>query len=351
MKKNAVLMILAIFVFASSAIASDTKVYGRMYYQWMMDQSDGSDNFNEFSVNRAYVTLKSKLSEKSYVRITTDLKETDIDGKTRYDVLVKYAYFSAIPDFGGGRLTLKLGLQPTMYFATQNKLWGRRYLSKTVGDLNKFLTTSDLGFSATVALGNDGKYGKVTGAVFNGTAYSDLEEMNKQKDFAGFLMLTPLSDNPDFSRSTIIAQYYAGWQNMAFDTMQSGDYGRTLMSAGAMLGYQNMLDLGIDMHWQTVGMGAGTQDMKASGMSFYGTLYLGELAKDTRFLSTLNLFGRYDMYDPNTETDNDAEKLMIFGLECNPLKGIKASFNYRNETFDNNNPDVKGLYFNTLFKF
>lgn len=351
--KSIVLFVVAFVTVAGSVQAADTKVGGRMYGTWMYDLSDGADGANEFSLDRTYLDVKSSLSEWTSARLTSDLKETDIDGKTRYEVIIKYGFFDWKPQFAQKRLTVRFGLQPTMYIDNQNGMWGRRYLSKTVGDLNKFLTTSDLGASAIVGLGKKGELGSITLGVFNGTSYSDLGEANKQKDVNGVVMLKPLTSNPDFSRTTLTGQFYHGVQNMPIpDSISGSDWKRQIASMGGLLAYRHTVDVGVDLNFATMGNGAGAAETKSTGHSFFGTLYFQDMVAEDSPLRTLNIFGRVDLLDPNTDVENDASTLLIAGVECAPTKGFKASVNYRaDKPEDDALQTTKGLYVNTLFKF
>lgn len=353
LKKTNLLIMVILLVMSTTAFSADTKVNGRLYAHWMLDKTDGADNANEFGIGRAYVTVKSKLSDYTSLRITTDIKETEIDGKTRYDIILKYAYFDWKPAFGQGILKVRFGLQATPYIDMMNKVWSRRYLEKTVTDLNKYLTSSDLGVGAYVGLGEKGKYGTAGLIVFNGTSYSNLGEENKQKDFNFYTELTPFADNPDLKNSTIVGQYYYGFQNeMIPDSVEATDYKNQLFSIAGNLAYQSLINVGGELNFRTVGNGTGMEDTKESAFSFFGTLYLEQLLENTPALRTLNLFGRVDIVDPDTDVDENKENLAIFGVECTPVKGFKASVNYRKLSFDDTNETTeKGLYFNTLFKF
>ena len=86
MKKIAIaMMVVFLLATAAGSDAAETKVNGRLYAHWMMDLSDGADSYNEFGLSRAYVTVKSKLSDYTSVRITTDLRSADVDGKEVYN--------------------------------------------------------------------------------------------------------------------------------------------------------------------------------------------------------------------------------------------------------------------------
>ena len=364
MKKCITALVLSAALVSPAGLqAADTEVNGRVYSNWMMDLTDGADSFNEFAVSRAYVTVKSKLSDYTSVRITTDLRTID----DKYDIILKYAYLDWKPAFAYNYATARFGLQPTLYLDYLNKLWGRRYLEKTTGDLNKFLTSSDMGASVMIGLGQKSRYGLVSLTVFNGTSYSEVQEVNKQKDINAVVMVTPLENNPRLKNSALVAQYYRGTQNEAIEEVEvisedlmdttmvpteASDWKRELMSIGGLLAYNGTVDLGFDVNFTTQGKGPVEDEVKKSAMSFFGTLYLDALAESAPALRTLNLFGRVDMVDPNTDADNDGETLIIAGVECAPVKGVKASVNYRTTSFQDDSEDTESmLYLNTLVKF
>ena len=352
--KNFILTILVGLLAASSAInAADTEVSGRLYSYWGMDLTDGSGNANEFALGRAYLTVRSKLSEFTSLRITTDLREAeDTDGNSQYNIILKYGYIDWRPAFGKNSLNIRFGLQPTPYIDYQNKLWGRRYLSKTIADLNKYLTTSDLGFSANLALGMDGNLGQVTAALFNGTSYTSLGENNNQKDFNAFGRLNPFWESDDFVRSAITAQFYYGTQNFISSLIAPSDYRRQLISVGGLLAYRNMFDVGLDLNWYTTGQGPNTNDLSQSGLSIHTTLYFINAQGEDLALRNINLFGRIDLNDLNTDVPNDGNTYIIAGIEIVPTKGFKTSLNIRSRSFERANITTeKEVFVNSLLKF
>lgn len=347
-------MLLMVSAMFSSVDAAETKVHGRLYTHWGLDVTSDADGANEFALGRSYVTVKSKLSDYTSLRITTDLRETeDNKGKTRYDIIVKYGYIDWKPIFGNEVLKLRFGLQPTPYIDFQNKLWGRRYLSKTVGDKNKYLTSSDLGLSAHIALGEKGNMGSLFLGVYNGTSYSALGEENKHKDVILFARLNPFRQNDDLGKTALTGQFYRGTQNKEIpDSVSASDYERQLISIGGLFSYRKLIDLGIDLNWYNFGQEINLEDKTSSGMSFHGTMYFNQLFPDQLFLRTLNMFGRVDLNDPNTDNSDDGNTYIIAGLECVPTKGFKASINLRSTSFqDDTEVTEKHLFINTLFKF
>ena len=351
-----VILLVVVAILAGSLMAAETTVKGRIYSHWGYNMTDGADGENEFGLERAYITVKSKLSKYTSAQITSDLRATDIgdgeDAKRRYELIMKYIFIDWTPAFGKEVLKLRIGLLPLPYSVYQDDLWSRHYIAMNFSDINGLLTSADPGVSAIFALGEKGKCGSFSVGMFNGTSYTDLEEKNKQKSLHLFTNLKPLVDNPDFKKSTIGAQYFKGTQNIDLgDTLLASDYKKDVISVGALLAYRNLFNVGLDMGWNTTGQGIGVDDKKKSGISVFGTLFLSELAQDVELLKTLNLFGRYDSFDPDTDADDDAEQLMIVGVECYPTKGFKASINIRTKSFDNGTQDENHLFLNTLFKF
>jgi hypothetical protein len=352
------LLILAILTAVGAMVApmpraAETEVHGRIYGNWMLNKTKGFDNANTFGIGRSYFTANSRISDHTSGRITMDLKETDFGGKTRYEMILKYAYFDWKPEFTDGRAAFRFGLVPQQYIALQEDLWGRRYLEKTTSDLYGAVTSSDLGANVIVHLGQDRKLATVIGAVLNGTSYSDLVEVNKQKDFNVVAEVTPLKDNEDFKRTTLIGQYYYGVQNVpiAGDTAGS-DFKHQLASIGGLLAYRNILDAGADLDFLSMGQGPGNADIKSQAMTFYGTLYLEGIAENAPGLKTLNVFGRVDMVDPNTDVSDDGNTYVILGFECSPVKGFKASLNYRSRSYQDDTKETdKSVNFNTLYRF
>ncbi len=366
MKKTLIaVMVLMLLGSVASVTAAETTVHGTVFAHWYWDTSEDANDANAFELGRTYITVKSKLSDYTSARITTDLRTTDFDDNERYNVIVKYGYFDWSPAFTKGKGMVRFGLQPTMYLDYQQKAWGRRYINKVVGDLAGFLTTSDLGASIHAKLGEEGKLGTIIAAVYNGTSYSDLEEINKQKDFNGVVMFKPLYNNPDFAEVTLLGQIYYGVQNRrigtyieevesVLDTIEykASDYTRMLLSFGGLFAYKHTANLGVDINFNTLGQGDGVDDLKQSAMSFFGTVYLDELLPSVTALRTLDLFGRVDLSDPDTDTDDDGNTLIIAGVECAPVKGFKASLNVRSTSYQAEGVDSETeVFLNTLIEF
>lgn len=356
-----------------SAFAAETSVKGTIYADWMVNMTGGADNYNAFTIDRAYFGAESKLSDYTSMRITFDIRPErfstsstriiDSDGDTvnvpgmsaysGYPIILKYAYADFKIKPIAKVLKVRLGMQPTMYLNYMDGLWGRRYIEKNTGDLNSWTSTADLGISTLVSLGPNGNAGEVGLSVLNGTKYSDFVDKNKDKDFNFFGKLTPFYNSSDFSQVMLVGQFYSGVQNRTLLVTESGtDWKKQIVSVGGMLAYQKKIDVSADVNLQTLGQGLTADDLKQSALSFFGNIYLNGLLPPTSLLKTLTLYGRYDQYDPDTDVDDDGYSLLIAGVECSPVKGVKASLAYRQRSPQEvGSIDEKNLMLNTEFKF
>jgi len=367
------LSLLVIVLAAGSAFPAETSVKGTIYTTWMLNKTDGADNYNAFTIDRAYLGAESKLSDYTSLRITFDIrperfstsetKVVDSDGDTvkvpamtaysGYPIILKYAYADWKIKPVAKYFKVRFGLQPTMYLNYMDGIWNRRYIEKNIGDLNGWLSTADLGISFNFTLGPQGSLGETGLSVLNGTKYSDFIDKNKNKDINLYGKLIPFYNSGDFNQVALFAEYYAGTQNKTFDsTIKAADWNKQMISIGGKLAYQKAVDLCFDLNFQTLGQGASKEDLKQSGLSFWGDVYLNALVPSASLFKTLALFGRADIYDPNTNVGKDGNTLIIAGVECAPIKGVKASLDIRNKSYQAEGPkDEKYLYLNTEFKF
>ncbi|MEW6411685.1 MAG: hypothetical protein AB1483_04325 [Candidatus Zixiibacteriota bacterium] len=345
------MVVLALVATGKNTDGAETTVGGRIYADWMMDLTDGAESYNVFELSRVYVDVKSKLSDYTSLRATLDIRETD--GFDGYSMILKYGFLDWKPKFANNVMTFRFGLQPTHYIDVMSDLWGRRYLEKVIADHRSLLTSSDLGAGLMFSFGEKNKNGYFAANVWNGTSYTKVEELNKQKDFSGFIIFKPLADNADFERTAIMGQAYFGTQNREFEEGESAsDYDHSLISFGGMLGYRNTLDLGADININKEGQGPDAEDITENAFSFFGTLYFEDMVAAESLLRTLNLFGRVDMYDPNTDVDDNGRTYVMGGVECVPVKGFKASVNLRSVSYQAEGVDSDTyLYFNTEVKF
>jgi hypothetical protein len=374
--KRTITVLAAILIVAAAAQSSrcaETSVKGTIYSNWSMNLTDGMNNYNAFTIGRAYFGAESKLSDYTFMRITFDIRPEkfstsstriiDSDGDTvnipamsaysGYPIILKYAYAEWKIKPIDKILKVRFGLQPTMQLNYMDNIWNRRYVEKGVEDLNSWLSTADLGASALVTLGPQGSLGEVGLSVLNGTKYSDFVDKNNNKDINFFGKLSPFYNNGDFNLVTFFGQVYLGTQNRTIAASEkASDWSRQILSFGSKLAYQKKVDFCLDLNFQTLGQGAGHEDLKQSALSFWGNIYLNALVPASSPLRSLVVYGRADLYDPNTNVDNDGNTLVIAAVECAPIKGVKGSIGFSNKSYQaTGSTSEKNLFVNTEFKF
>jgi hypothetical protein len=381
--KSIVIVLMVLFAFSIASADKEVKVGGQIFAQWYYDMSDTLDysrsdvdfeDYSAFSVQRAYIYAKAKLSEKTWGKVTVDVNP-DI-GYIR----LKYAFVNwKLLSQENINLSTRLGLQGTPWIAEMDAVWGRRYLEMTPTEQLGMETSADFGLSFGSKFGEEGKWGHARLAIFNGSSYEDPGDDNPTKDINLAVFLTPLNANPDFAKSKIGFQVYSGTLNSYVDSAQvKDDYKKTIISIMGNLQYRELFALGLEydsykspqiLDVTDRGFGGAWPDLsdnKVTAIALFGTLWFADLAENTPLLQTTNLFFRYMMVDPDADDHEiippgginfeTSANEFIFGVECEPVKGVAASLNYRAEKIKDiplMTDDISNsyLYLNMLLAF
>jgi len=272
------------------------------YGYWLDEEADG---YNEFDIDRVYLTAKSKLGNGYSARITTDMGRTGSEDDTRIRTFLKYAYLETkLTD----EFKLRFGAAGTAWCGQYDKFWGHRYVSKSLADVNQVLSTSDIGVQA-YGRHLDGLLSWQAGLV-NGNGYSS-PEISTTKSAQARLTLDPMSGNDDIKLpiGAFIAQ----------DILVAEDEeGEQVIAAG----------IGIDTRLVLVwGEYLMDNQGEASASGYSATLVgkLGDMA---------NVLVRYDNFDPDADTDDDATTTIIAGLTRDFHERISAGLTYERATLE-----------------
>ena len=352
-----IVALMVLFAFSVASAEKEVKVGGQIFAQWYYDMSDTLDfsrsnvdfeNYSAFSIERAYLYAKAKLSEKTSGKVTVDVNPDNAYIRLKY-AYINWKLFSQ-ENFD---LSTRLGLQGTPWIDEMNVVWGRRYLEKTPTDQLGMETSADFGLSFGSNFGEEGKWGYAKLAFFNGTSFDDPGEDNPTKDINLAVFLAPLNANPDFAESKIGFQVYSGTLNSYNDSLDvKDDYKKSMISIMGNLQYRKLFAIGVEYDsykspqiLDIVDMGFGTwpdmSDNKVAAIALFGTLWFADLAENTPLLQTTNLFFRYMMIDPDADDHEiippgginfeTSANEFIFGIECEPVKGVAAALDYRAE--------------------
>jgi hypothetical protein len=289
-----------VLLLSSLALAGDpasdapsVKVGGTLFTHFGYDLTDGADGFNEFALDRAYVTATAKLPEGFGARVTLDtdrLKPTELpDGSTvtvdtKYRVYVKYAYL----DWKEARTGIQAsaGVVYTPYAPFYDSFMGVRYITKGFADLNKILDTADVG--ATLQGTHAKGLLQWNAALLNGEGYGKPEA---DAGKAGQLRLTvdPLAPGGEMALPVTAFVSYAGQQDAD-----------PIVTAVGAVGFKHANVLA----WAEI-LTVLEGDTTALGWS--GTLrpMLPEIG---------GLILRYDHLDPDDQAEKDASDTLIAGV-------------------------------------
>lgn len=310
------MVLLSILSLNSTAFAGDDKpkpdvtVGGLVFAHYGMDLTDGAENFNEFALDRAYLTAKAKITPAFGARLTLDADHVKpvetADGEltidTKYRLFVKHAYLE-YKDFAPG-MKVRAGVIDTPYQGYYDKFWEHRYVAKGMSDTNGNMSTADLG----VSIGGEHAKGLVdwTVGVYNGEGYSKLE-VDAGKSIEARITVDPLAAK-EKARLPI-----TGFVD--YHMVQDGD--PVIIYAGAA-GFK----MPYVWFWGEY-TGRSQGDLSAGG---YSVSVLPGMPKYFRVIA------RYDSYDPNTDVEDDASSTIIGGVSHDFYENISLAVTYERTT-------------------
>ena len=265
---------------------------GVLFSHYGLDLTKGSSLFNEFALDRAYLTVKATLGESLAVRFTTDVDMPE-DAKVR--PYVKYAYLEWKEPLPG--IKVRLGAAGNGYVGYYDKLWGNRYIRKQFTDAFKIVNSSDFGLH--VLGSHNDKAITWQASVVNGEGYGSPEVD------AGKTGQVRVSYDPLAGKKALPITAYVSYDVGADDP--------TLVAAGAV-GYQ----VGHMMAWAEV---VAQMQGDTSGFGYSATL-APQVLDDVAFIA------RYDHWDPDSGAEADGSDTFIAGVSHNYYKKVSLALLY-----------------------
>lgn len=298
------------------------KVIMRIFSNFNTTITDGSTT-SAFQFERSYFGYQYEFSKELSARVLFDVTVPK-EKNQEMTLHVKNAFVK----YSRGQFWVNFGMIPTLQVNLQEDFWGYRYLLKSSQDINRMISTADIGMSASYQF-----IDKVLSAdisIINGESYKYIQADNQFKTGLG-LTLKPIKD------LTIRGVYdFTGIDNAQ-------------MSYIAFLGYQfGKNSIGAEYNLQqNVG--------NIVGKDYWGTSVYITLAP----FKNIEVFGRYDYLTSNKITDATENwnvsrdgSLFVAGIEYNPLKGLKITPNYRlSSPAKENTANTHALYMNLEVRF
>jgi hypothetical protein len=289
----------------------------------------GGKSPNQFSLDRAYLTVRMPAGDNAAIRVTTDVfQQTNSTSGAYYGgwvMRIKYGYVQYTALRGalgaGSNLTGRIGVLHTVVIDHQEAFWPR-YLSQVALERNGFMSSADAGLAGLLTLGD--KWGELYATVVNGSGYAAVER-DRFKDFAVRLSLTPLANHQSMSpiwKSLAVTPWYSkGWNPSAFaagGTNQVGPGENGAVTDGLRKDRYGIF-AGVKDRRVTAGVEWAQRNDAGDGPTNGNTQAVPRVVTDSTgrlvdgFLllrpfelldparpSGLQLVGRYDRYTPNT---------------------------------------------------
>jgi hypothetical protein len=342
---------------------------------------------NQFIVDRAYLTFRMPAGDRTSIRITTDVYQTNEATATgftnnAYTVRAKYAYlqYDGTKSARGAQALGRVGILQNVLIEHEEAFWPR-FLSTVPTERAGYFASADVGVAGQFTLPN--KIGEVYTTIVNGPGYTS-RERDRFKDFAARLSLTPLATKPVaplFQTLTLTAWGYKGATASGFVNGGAGQVssvGEALdrSRAGVLIGvreprftmaaqYARRHDEG-ETGANTVASPRVKTATTGNLWSVYGT------ARPLAFLngtgkSPFGIVARYDHASPTSSTDNvtvppatsNSYHNLIAGLFFDLSQKAQIALDYQEALATNNDlslapnpgPQTKGYFAHFVVNF
>lgn len=184
-----------------AAPAPRAELSGVLFANFQYGGPSGSRSANRFEAERAYVTVRGRLSDRASVRVTADVYQQRDTSRDDYyggwTFRAKYAFLQYELLTGshpsGFRANARLGLLNTVVVEHEESFWPR-WISNVGLERAGFFSSADAGAAATLVLPR--KLGELYATVTNGPGYQ-AQEGDRFKDAALRLTMTPFGSSPN----------------------------------------------------------------------------------------------------------------------------------------------------------
>ena len=301
------------------------KPIGLVFTNFNTGINQGS-NPTAFEIRRAYLGYQFDLGNQFSAKIQLDIGNPD--DVSEYSLLKRFAYFKdAYLQYTTGRFKFRFGIIPLQQFKTQEKVWGHRYIAKSVIDEHKLGSSADLGASVYYKA-ND--YLDFDLTMMNGEGYSKLQTDYSYK--VGFgATLRPW-------RGLILRMY--------FDAINKGE---TQLLWVNFIGYEFGDKASVGAEYDIMYNNKFEKDQDKDVFSVFASYNLNK---------KIQFFGRYDRVDSNIldgdehpwNLDKDGSAI-IAGIQYKPISKVKISLNYQDwYPYEKNADNESFIYLNFEFK-
>ncbi|MFL5614415.1 MAG: hypothetical protein ACJ796_12215 [Gemmatimonadaceae bacterium] len=325
-------------------------------FQYRVDQR--AKNFNQFNVDRAYLTFRMPAGDRASIRITTDVyQQTNTPQDAYYAgwaIRLKYAYmqYNYINGKTPNDLTaaFRMGSLQTVIIDHEEQFWPR-WISQTDVERAGLMTSADVGAATQITLPN--RLGEIYVPVTNGPGYTS-RELDRFKDPQARLTITPFAKS---GKGILSTWAISPW-------VYKGDVASPFVNSPAP-GPTSNGPIGIGLERNRWGVFSGIRDPRltaggqythfhgesqtglntpaspavtvdSTGHILSGFAILKPLALFDTGYTRLNLVARYDQVTTNTNYNPAAQyHVFIGGIFFDLSRRVAMSVDYQEQLSDN----------------
>ena len=304
-----------------SVLIAETTISGVGFFNYTYDATKDSDNDDGFSLNRVYFTYKNNISDDLSIKFQTDVGEVGDDERlTSYLKKAQVDWKSPI-----GKLVF--GMQGMNMFNITEKTWGFRFIEKSPMDLHKLSSSADLGVGFSNKVG-DFSYSML---VTNGTGYKKQENDEFKKYSFSAVYGQPKLVKKDGYNVGI------AYSMEPYEDANEETYNESVMSFFG--GYAaNGLRVGGEFDMET----NSETDIIRQIMALYASYKIKDNLEGLVYV---------DMYDPNTDSNDDASTYIIAGFNYYVEGGLVLTPNMRMINPEDGSDSSMMYKLNLRFKF
>lgn len=319
-------------------------VFGDYFFKVSGDSTGSSTQYSPytksyqgFEIRRAYLGYDYTFNEKFSSQILLEGNDKILTN-TRLGLFIKTAF---VEWKAFDKVSFAIGLvpTPTWSWALNEKAWNYRSIEKTIIDMRGLGSASDLGVSARGKFDKAGNYGF---GLMIGNGNGQKPEFNKFKKYYGTLFAKPVKG--------LQLEVYGDYEPAADDKNKT--------TLKGFVGYTyDKFNFGVEVFQQTQ-KNAGGKDIDAVPFGISGFVCGNLLGKENK--PVLNVFGRYDLYNPDSKNDSTGykESFITVGLDYMPIENVHFmpnvwvnSYSAKNSAATERKADVVGrMTFYFVFK-
>lgn len=323
------LLIGVLFIVAVSCLTAETKLKMEIWNRWTYKQVDGETTQNEMAMKRGYFRLEPQFSQNIKGRFNLDFFSDD-GADDGVGIKLKYAYldFANLVPIKGSKLTV--GLMKT-YFGTIYD-WDYTTIDKDPSDKYKFVSSTDYGLGISGYI--PGGLGSYAVNVYNGEGYKKTgSDINKDMNINANLRITPIPG------VTVGGSYMMQTKNDdEIDGEKNPDRQENSLIAGVGKFAYGPASILAQYLMKTASLPNvdDAEDVNTSVISIMPVFKVN---------NTFDVVARYDMHDPDTDADDDADSTIIGGVNYHIMRDSKnkpklfVQANYQMKSYEADDKD------------